>query len=392
MHIDYSVFIQIAVFLFLANLMRMASVKLKMPPVVLIILTGLFLGPSVLNVFTSNQIIEWIAAVGVLFLLFEAGLETDTRMLKQDSKLAVMPALGGIIVPFATAFFLTWFFTQNVIISVFVGSIFTATSVSISVLTLFDMDKVRSVEGRCIINSAIIDDIIGILLITFIIALTVDDLSTTPSAALFVSVLKILIFFILAIIFGVFIIKPLFVNLKMISENNSVLSLAIGIVFMYSWFAELTGVAAITGAYLAGMFFSRTQYRNMLLEGVGKISKSFFIDIFFISIGLGINIFTGKIELLYLVLFVLLAILSKFVGVFLGAKFSGLDVIRSVRIGTGMIPRGEVAIILANMGLARNLITQTEFSATIVLVIFSGLITPVLLRMSFKKLLKKTFF
>ncbi|MDO9578321.1 MAG: cation:proton antiporter, partial [Candidatus Cloacimonadales bacterium] len=336
-----------------------------------------------------EAVITWIAEIGVLFLLFEAGLDTDLKKIKQDSKQALLPAAGGIFLPFVLGAGLDYFVTGSFTQAMIVGVIFTATSVSVSVMTLLDLGKLKGLEGRCIVNAAIIDDIVGILLLTFIfgIASGVSD----AGSSLTISVVKIVAFFVIAFAFGIFVLQPFFLNLKKILLDNVVISLAITVVLLYSWVAEMTGLAAITGAYFAGLFLGQTQYKNAVQTGITNIGKSFFVDVFFVNIGLGFNLFDIEAEPFFLLSFVVLAVVGKAIGSGIGAKLTNFDWTRSFRIGAGMIPRGEVALIVANMALDKKLISTDILSATILMVIISALITPLLLKITFTKLGHKGF-
>jgi Kef-type K+ transport system membrane component KefB len=384
-----NIFLKLAIIIILSKLLGAVSRKIKQPPVIGMLLLGIFLGPTVLHLIEPCHIILWIGRIGVLILLFEAGLETDLKRIKNESKQALLPAVGGILLPFIFGFLLSYFFKHNIFESLILGVIFTATSVSVSVMTLMDLGKMKGVEGRCIVNAAILDDIVGILLLTIIFGLTINVGS--GSSSLIIPIVKIIGFFVLVIGIGFFLLKPFFLNLKKLLLDNVVLSLAIVVLLIYSWFAEITGLAAITGAYFAGLFIGQTEYKHSIQEGVSVLGKAFFVDVFFVGIGLEFNLFNLKAEPLFVIAFVFLAIFGKILGSGLGAILTKFDFIRSFRIGAGMIPRGEVALIVANMALGRGLITTDILSATILMVIFSAIITPFLLKYGFTTLTRKTF-
>ena len=384
-----NILLHLAIIIFFSKILGAISKKFKQPPVIGMLFLGIVLGPTFLHFIEPEAVINWIAQVGVLFLLFEAGLETNIKQIKKDSKQAMLPALGGIIFPFVFGFFLSYVMTSSITQSLIVGVIFTATSVSVSVMTLMDMGKLKGIEGRCIVNAAILDDIIGILLLTFIFGLSAKG--SGEDHLLLFSIGKIVIFFVLTFVFGLFVIKPFFFNLKKILLDNVVISLSIAVVLLYSWFAEKTGLAAITGAYFAGLFLGQTEYKNAVRTGISNIGKSFFVDVFFVSIGLEFNLFSIEAHPLFLVLFVILAIVGKIFGSGLGARLTKFDATRSLRIGTGMVPRGEVALIVANMGIAKGMISTDILSGTILMVIISALVTPILLKYTFMKLQKQTF-
>jgi len=383
------ILLHLAIIIFFSKILGAIARKLKQPPVIGMLLLGIVLGPTLLHFIEPDEVIMWIAKVGVLFLLFEAGLETNIKRIKEDSKQALLPAFGGIVLPFSLGLALIYFTNHNITQALAVGVIFTATSVSVSVMTLLELGKLKSIEGRCIVNSAIIDDIVGILLLTFIFGIISG--TGESGSGLTVSIIKIIGFFIVASIIGVFILKPFFFNLKKILLDNVVISLAIAVVLLYSWLAEMAGLAAITGAYFAGLFLGQTQHKHAINIGITNIGKSFFVDVFFVSIGLQFDLFEIEAKPIFLLLFILLAIFGKIIGSGLGARITKFDAVRSFRIGSGMIPRGEVALIVANMALAKGLISTEILSATILLVIISALVTPLMLKFSFNKFKKSSF-
>ena len=383
----------LAIILFLARISEAISKKIKIPPVIGLLLLGVALGPSVTGFIVPNEIISWLAKFGVLFLLFEAGLETDLSRLKKDSKTAFLPALGGILLPFGLGVGFSLVFENTLIQSLIIGVIFTATSVSISVVTLMELGKLKSIEGRTIINSAILDDIIGILLLTVIFGFTVssDKSSFESEYYIIISIVKIVLFFLIIFVVGKYIIRPLFQNLGKFNLESAFLTITISFIFLYAWLAEQTGIAAITGAYFAGLFLGQTELKSKINEGISVFGKTFFIDIFFINIGLEFNLAEISASPLFLIIFVLLAILGKILGVGLGCRFSNFDNIRAFRIGSGMIPRGEVALIVANMAVQRHIISHNVTSAAILMVIISAIMTPFLLKFGFKRFQQKTF-
>ncbi|MFC1888081.1 cation:proton antiporter [Candidatus Cloacimonadota bacterium] len=383
------ILLKLALIIVLSKILGAVSRKLKQPPVIGMLLLGIVLGPTVFHLIEPCEIILWIGKIGVLFLLFEAGMETDIKKIKRESGQAIMPAAGGIILPFMLGFLFSYFVHGSIITSLVMGVIFTATSVSVSVMTLMDIGKLNSLEGRCIVNAAIIDDIVGIMLLTVIFGFSVD--SGSGSGNIFIPFIKIILFFLIVIVTGMFFIRPLFQNLKKLLMDNAVISLTIAILLVYAWFAEVAGLAAITGAYFAGLFIGQTDYKNKIHEGVTIIGKSFFVDVFFVGIGLEFNLFDLNADPIYLLVFVVLAVLGKFIGSGLGSRLTGFDSVRSFRIGSGMIPRGEVALIVANMALEKNIISSEILSATIIMVIVSALFTPVLLKFGYAKLIRKSF-
>ena len=386
---ENKILLHLAIIIFLSKILSSISRKFKIPPVIGMLLLGIVLGRSFLKFIEPDVIINWIAEVGVLFLLFEAGLETNLSQIRKDAKQALLPALGGVIIPFALGFGFMHFLGRATNESLVAGLILTATSVSVSVMTLISMGKLKSLEGRTIINAAIIDDIIGIFLLTLIFSFASSSGGGGKEIMFFL--LKMGLFFLTIALIGIYFIKTFFSNLKKLLMENSVLSISIGILLFFAWFAEFSGLASITGAYFAGLFLGQTNYKRTISEGTKNIGSSFFVDVFFVSIGLGFNIFKIDASAIFLIGFLLLAIGGKIFGSWLGSRFSGLDNVRSFRIGSGMAPRGEVALIIANMALDKGIVGADIVSATIVMVILSALVTPFLLKYSFMKLGGKSF-
>jgi len=389
MESESNILLNLAIIIFLSKILGAISTRFKQPPVIGMLILGVVLGPTVFHLIEPNEIINWIGKLGALFLLFEAGLETDIKRIKADSKQAMLPAIGGIILPFSLGFLISWLVSHDVTQSLVLGVIFTATSVSVSVMTLIDLNKLKGIEGRCIVNAAIIDDIVGIILLTFIFGVTSNVGGGITAMAM--PLLKIAIFFVFSLAVGLYVLKPIFVNLKKIAMDNVVVSLAIAVVLLYSWFAEHNGLAAITGAYFAGIIMGQTNYRHQIQEGMSTVGKSFFVDVFFVSIGLEFNLLEIEAEPIFLISFILLAVLGKIIGSGLGARLAGMDNIRATRIGVGMIPRGEVALIVSNMAVAKNLIHTDILSATILMVIVSAVLTPFLMKFVFTKFEQKAF-
>ncbi len=391
MHQTTQIFFSLAVILIFTNIVRAISIKLRIPPVIGLILVGKLLGPSLLNIIELNLTIEVIAQIGVLLLIFSAGIQTNIKRLKEDSKKASFPAIGGIVLPFIGGFLITYLFNHDLTSSFIIGIIFAAASISVPLMTLIDIDKFNSVEGRCIVNSAILNDIFSIIIISILFSVAFYEGTASIYYSGLIPLLKITIYFVVTYIVGKYIIINLFINSKWLNLENSLLSLSIVFIFLYAWFAELLGLEAITGALLSGFFIGQTESRHFIDTGISQIGKSFFVDVFFVSIGLGINLRVLTFHPIFLVLFIFFAMFSKFIGSFLGALISRFDVTRSLRIGAGLIPRGEVSLIISSAAFQRGLISAELLSTTIIMVIVTSMIAPFLIKYSYVTTRKETF-
>lgn len=366
--------------------------KINLPPVLAMILIGLVLGPtgfSLIHNEFDHTILKLFSQVGVIILLFLAGLETDVDEMKRIGKNSFIIAMGGIIFPFLLGFGVTIFMASKVGIggAIIMGLILTATSVSVSVMTLMDIGKLKSVEGNTIVSAAIIDDVIGIVLLSIAFGFLGGGEEGASLLEIGKTVLFIFGYFAVIILVGIFVIPFLSTYIKVIKDENFFLIFAFFFMFLFSWLAEQVEIAAITGAYFSGVFLGRTKYKHSIEEGSKTIGHTLFVTIFFVGIGLETNLRGLTLSILpFVAVFVLFAFAGKILGCGLFAKMLGFDLKRAFRIGAGMSPRGEVALIIASLGMEKNnLITENEFTAVIFMVIITAFITPFLLKLSFKE-------
>ena len=379
---DFLLFVEII--LFSTKIFSLLSQKVNMPQVVGALLVGVLLGPSCLNILHETDFLTKSAEIGVIFLMFLAGLDTDFDDLKATGKSAVIIAFVGVLIPLGSGF-LTYFLffhgerpdTMIFLESAFVGIVLTATSVSITVETLREMGKLKGKMGTSILGAAIIDDILGI------IALTVITSFTVPGVEIMVVLLKIFLFFVFIAVCGFFVFR-LFRKLEIVyGTKRRVAIYAVVFCLLLSYISEVYfGVADITGAYFAGLILCNvTETKSYIASKINITSYMFFTPIFFASIGIK-TVITGMSQelILFTLALLIVAILSKIVGCGLGAKICGFSNMDSLAIGVGMISRGEVALIVAQKGEQAGLISSTLFPAIVLVVIVTTLITPILLK------------
>jgi len=371
--------LHLAIILIVAKYVSALSLKFKMPPVLGMILAGIILGPSGIDIVKTDIVIEWLAKLGVILLLFSAGVETDLEQMKSQGKISLLTASGGVLIPFALGIGTAIYFGKNIFTSTLIGTVLTATSVSVTVMTLIDLKKLHSAEGTSVLGAAIIDDVMGILLLTFVFGLHGSGGNIT------VAIVKIVAYFAGAFVFGFFLFKPILRYTKKLNVEAGVLAVALALCFFYAWAAEKAGIAEITGAYIAGLFIGQTRHKRTVREGIETLGQSFFIAMFFINIGLDTHLERLSGNPLFIILVILFAIAGKTLGAGIGSRIGGFNWVQSLRTGIGMIPRGEVALIISSMALTRGIFTQTEFSTTVLLVVISAVITPPLLKLAFKE-------
>jgi len=352
-----------------------------MPQVLGALIAGIILGPAGINFLRETEFISLVAELGVIVLMFSAGLETDIKELRKSGKASLVIAIIGVVVPLIGGALVSVLFNQNWLENIFIGVILTATSVSITVETLQEMGKLRTESGTAILGAAVIDDILGIIILTIITS------TASPDAPSILMILfKIVAFFILAI--GAGVISYYFFQWlsKQGGKKRRIPVLGLAFCLILSYVAEEFGIADITGAYIAGLILCNTLQSRYIQRRIGILSYLFLSPIFFASIGIKTSIVgMNNTIIMFTVLLVLVAVFSKVLGCGLGAKISGYSTKESYRIGVGMISRGEVALIVANKGAAVGLMPEAFFAPVIIMVILTTLITPIWLKFAYKK-------
>jgi len=368
--------------------------RLRQPAVLGELLAGVLLGPSALNLLNWSVLINEhdphlltetvfeLAELGVICLMFLAGLEIDPREMRRAGRVAALAGVSGVIVPLALGGLVALPFGYRGQAALFVGIILTATSVSISAQTLLELGKLRSREGLALLGAAVVDDVLVILLLSVFTAIA--EGGADPSAILTLS-LKMLAYLSVTTLLGFFVLPRLaeWVNGQPISEGLAALVLVTALLF--AWSAEVVGgLAAITGAFIAGVGFGRSHLRDEIRRHMHTITYAFLVPIFFVSIGLKTNarLLAGP-DVLFALALVLIAVVSKIVGCGLGARMGGFNDSESLRVGVGMISRGEVGLIVATVGVDAGLIKTELFSVVTLIVLVTTLITPPLLRLTF---------
>lgn len=383
---DYSYLISIALILLSTKVLGLFSKVVRLPQVVGALLAGIILGPACLGIVHSTEMLSNLSEIGVIVLMFAAGLETDIDELKRSGKASFLIALIGVLVPLAGGAAVAYFFNDstdsNVMIqNIFIGIILTATSVSITVETLKEMGKLSTRAGNAILGAAIIDDILGIIALTVVISMADESVNIG------IVLLKILGFFAFTFVAAVgyhYAFKKWTDNSAVKLRRYVVISFVFCLVLAYC--AEVFfGVADITGAFFAGLALSGTKKSEYISKRFDTLSYLLLSPIFFAGIGLKVELpkMNGEI-VLFTVLLCVVAALTKVIGCGLGAKICKYTSKESLQIGVGMISRGEVALIVANKGEAVGLMSDKFFAPVIIMVVFTTVVTPVLLKLVFK--------
>ena len=408
MQIDF--LLQISLILFSAKMLGIFTRKLGLPQVLGFIISGIILGTGIWGLFFNipensvfpireNEYLKIFAEIGVIFVMFSAGLETNLDDLKSIGLTSFVVALGGVLVPLAGGFGLGALLLPNaehgVFTWLFIGVIMTATSVGITVEVLREMGKLQTKVGTIIVSAAIIDDVLGIIVLSIALSISGSGGVASPVLALInpnnvaiISVLWILAFFVFAIGAGVFFSKLFKYIEKRTPHTRRIPILSIALCFFYSYMAEkVFGVADITGAFIAGVVLSTNHASAEYTDRKVSInSYTFFAPIFFASIGIKISLSGLNLDILLMsVLFVVIAILTKFVACGGCAKLFKFKWKDCARIGIGMIARGEVALIVAEKGVSGGLLDPRYRVMVVLLVMVSSLLAPILLKLLYKK-------
>ncbi|PNX48514.1 MAG: hypothetical protein BV456_09705 [Thermoplasmata archaeon M8B2D] len=393
--------LEIAITLIMAKILNYSFEKFKQPGVVGEIVAGIILGPccigslsgSSVNIFGSTLFklnfnlnsteFRELAFIGIVFLLFIIGLDTNIADLKKTSRSGILTAVFGIIIPFFFGFIIGFVFHFDILMCMGIGAIFFATSATISMRVLSDLDMLSTRVGLTLQTAGIISDVIGLFIFSLIIG--------QGHPLLFV--LKIFIFLIFILIVGFFVIK--YTIKKGITRQKTmlVLSLSLIICFLFSAFAEDMGLAAIIGAFIAGLIIKKTPQSVMITGHIKTIGYTFFIPLFFVWIGASFNFLnlTSSNNIMpyifFMAFFILLGLLGNFIGGAIGAKISGLNKKDSLSIGFSMMPIMGMALIFVTTEVERGIfgdptdvLAQLIKTATLMLMIISCLLTPHLLK------------
>jgi Kef-type K+ transport system membrane component KefB len=383
---------ELAIILLAAKAAGYIATRLNQPSVLGELLAGLLLGPSLLDIAhlpfiqsdTLSTTIGELGEMGVLLLMFIAGLELHLNELIRNTKVAALAGTLGVLFPVGFGWALGLLFGLDGNAALFLGLTLGATSVSISAQTLMEMKVLRSKVGLGLLGAAVFDDVLVILLLSGFLAVVEGN---TNILSLLLILGRMVAFLGLSVAFGLWVLPKLAKLVARLPISQSVLSLALIIMLVYGVAAEVMGgMAAITGAFLAGLMFARSHEKESMEKGIHAISYGLFVPIFFVSIGMSVNLRSLELSALWLTLAIILtAVLTKFFGAGLGARLGGFNWRESWQLGAGMVSRGEVGLIVASVGIAQRLVTQSEFSAIVGMVLVSTLVTPLLLRVLFRK-------
>ncbi len=373
---------QITIILISSFLAIEISKKIGIPAVVGQLLMGILISPAILNLVHQGEMIHFLAELGVILLMFLAGLEADFGLLKKYLKPSLVVALSGVVIPVGVFYVITQFFGYGLETSLFYGIVFAATSVSITVEVLQEYNKVQTNTGAVILGAAVADDILAVLLLSFFISTTG---SNGTSSTLLLQVLAQVFFLAFLMLLVKYLVPALYQFTAKIKYFKKDTFLALLICFIMSILATNVGMSSVIGSFFAGLAIGQTQKAEQITHEIADFAYMFFIPIFFASIALPLKLDGLVSEFGLILLFTILAVLTKLLpGYYVGRKFhfSKKD---SLTIGGGMVSRGEMALIIVQIGLAEKLISNAIYSSLVIVVILSTIIAPFILKISFKE-------
>ncbi|MGN0659599.1 MAG: cation:proton antiporter [Emergencia sp.] len=379
---NYYFLLTVAIIILSTKFLGGLSEKVNMPQVVGALIAGVILGPSVLGVVGETDFLAKTAEIGVILLMFIAGLDTDINEIKKNSIALLVIASMGVLVPLIGGFTAYYFYFDvdpgnfnELLSAVFMGVVLTATSVSITVEALREMGKLGGPVGSAILGAAVLDDIIGIIILTIVTSMK------DPSVSIVSILIRIGLYIILMAVIGVVLFASR-ATVDEIKDKRRISIYVMALVLIVAFVSEhFFGIADITGAYLVGLFLSTHEVKTDIAKKMTVPSYLFFSPIFFASIGIKTELSgMNRSLLIFSLLILVIAVVSKIIGCGLGAKLCGYSLHDSVNIGIGMISRGEVALIVAQKGYDMGLLSGRLFSPVVLVVIVTTIITPVFLK------------
>lgn len=364
------------------------SRRAGIPAVIGQLLVGILLGPAVLGWVHSDSFMHTFSEIGVIILMFIAGLESDLGMLKKYIKPATAVAISGVIFPIVLVYIFGRLFHFNNEQAIFLGVTFSATSVSISVEVLKELKKLNSKEGTTILGAAVIDDIISVIILSVLVSAFSNVQSAEgghQSSSLGVSFLLDVAYFIVIFLLFKWIAPKMMKFGEMLSISSSVILMSLVLCLSMAWLAEQVGLSDVVGSFFAGVAIAQTPYKQEVDSNIEPIGYAVFIPMFFVSIGLNMTFKGFFDDLIFIVPLTILALITKWLGCGLGAKMLGMDFDSMNIIGSGMVSRGEMALIIAQIGYEAHLLSPEFYSGVIFVIILTTLAAPFMLKAAIKK-------
>ena len=366
--------------------------RFNMPSVIGQLLSGILLGPAILNWIHPNEIISLFSEFGVILLMFLAGLESDLDLLKKYFKLSFTVASVGVILPVVFMGLASYFFGMKPLEALFIGIVFAATSVSISVVVLQEANQLHTRAGAAILGAAVVDDILAVVVLSLFTTFSHEGGKSGLTNNFFLNILIEIVYFVVVWIIFKFV-APYFMK---VSEKISVdYSVAIGslvLALTMAWAADFVGLSAVVGAFFGGLAIRQTPQHKEVQSSVSAIGYSIFIPVFFADIGLSMTFASFFKDIWFIIAMTVLAVLSKFWAGKYSSEVFGFTNNEGNIVGAGMVSRGEVALIVAQIGITHHLFPEDIYSSLILVIIVTTVLSPFILNHFIKKSKQDTEF
>ncbi len=359
------------------------SRRLGIPAVIGQLLVGVLLGQAGLNWVKPDILVHDFSEIGVFLLMFLAGLESDLSLLKKYFRPGMFVALLGIIFPVVFGWLTGKAFQVSGNEAIFFGIILAATSVSISVEVLKELNVVNTKEGSTILGASVVDDILVVLVLSFSLSFLTGEASSNASLPLVL--IEQLIYFVFIFLLVKWIAPFLLSFAEKVYANSSIIIVSLVICLGMSYVADLVGLSSVIGAFFAGIAVSQTKVKEEVYHNVEALGYAVFIPVFFVSVGLEVDFSDFSEQLLFISILTLVAILTKLLGGYFGAQIAGFSQNSSLMVGAGMISRGEMALIILQIGQQSQLIEPQYYSPLVIVILLSTLISPLVLKYFTKK-------
>lgn len=375
--------VQITVILVATLVVGYLCNRIGIPSVLGQLVAGVLVGPALLNWLHPTPLITDLAEIGVILLMFAAGCESDLELLKKYFKPSLLAAILGALLPIiavtpiARAFGMSWPH------AVFLGVVFAATSVSISVVVMQELDFTKNQEASTILGAAVVDDILAVIILSIMMALVGEE---QKSAAAMIGQFALQIAYFVGLFVVVkWVVPVIFKVAERLRIQYATVVISLIIAFGLAALAETVGLSDVVGAFFAGVAIGQTKFRQQVGQAVDNLGNSFFMPIFFVNIGLTMSFANFLPQLGFILILTVVAILTKLIGCGGAVRLLGYDRPSALIVGSGMVSRGEMALIVAQIGLTNHLMSTSHYSAVITAIILTTLVAPLLLKLSIQR-------
>lgn len=383
---------ELILILLATSLLGQLFARFNMPAVIGQLLSGILLGPAILNWIKPNDIISIFSEFGVILLMFLAGLESDLDLLKKYFKLSFTVATTGVILPVVFMGLASYGFGMKPLEALFIGIVFAATSVSISVVVLQEANQLHSRAGTAILGAAVVDDILAVIVLSLFTTFSHEGGRSGLTSNFFLNLVIEAAYFIVVWFIYKWI-APYFMKLsEKISVDYSVVIASLVLSIAMAWAADFVGLSAVVGAFFGGLAIRQTPQYKEVHSSVSAIGYSIFIPVFFADIGLSMTFASFFRDLWFIIVMTVLAILSKFWAGKYASEAFGFTKNEGNIVGAGMVSRGEVALIVAQIGITHHLFPEDIYSSLILVIIITTVASPFILNYFINKGKKNTEF